>query len=136
MTNALKAGTAYFAILFGGLRAGSAARARARAAFGEAAAVLIELPLILLVSWIVCGWLIRAFAVAAASGPRLAMGGTAFILLMAAELALSSLVFGRSVSEHGQHYLTLAGALGLAGQLAFAAFPYLMLIATPRTSVR
>jgi hypothetical protein len=62
---------------------------------------------------------------------RLAMGGAAFLLLMAAELALPVFVFARLVSGHWQHYLTLAGALGLTGQIAFAAFPYLMQNGTP-----
>lgn len=116
MTNALKAGTAYFAILFAvGFVLGVPRVLVVVPRFGEAAAVLIELPLILLVSWIVCGWLIRVFAVVADSGPRLAMGGIAFVLLMAAELALSGIVFGRSVSEQAQHHPALAGALGLAG---------------------
>ncbi len=91
---------------------------------GETAAVLAELPVIVLVSWVVCGRLVSRFAVAAAAGPRLTMGAAAFILLMAEELALSILGFGRSAAEHWQHYRTLAGALGLGGQIVFAAFPF------------
>jgi len=131
ISSALTAGSIYFGIVFAaGFVLGVLRVLILAPRLGETAAVLIELPLILLVSWIVCGWLIRLFAVAAAAGPRLAMGGAAFLLLMAAELSLSVFVFGRPVSGHWRHYLTLAGALGLTGQIAFAAFPYLMLNGT------
>ena len=49
-----------------------------------------------------------------------------FGLLMAAELAVSVLTFGRSLGDHLATYHTAAGLLGLAGQLVFAAFPLLM----------
>lgn len=134
INSALTAGSAYFGIVFAaGFVLGLLRVLILAPRLGETVAILIELPLILLVSWIVCGWLIRVFTVAAAAGPRLAMGGAAFLFLMAAELALSVFAFGRPVSTHWQHYLTLAGALGLTGQIAFAAFPYLMLSGTPHT---
>lgn len=60
------------------------------------------------------------------------MGCAAFLLLMAAEFVLAFFVFGRPVDEIAHHYQTLAGVLGLAGQIAFAAFPYLMLKMPPR----
>jgi hypothetical protein len=128
MTIAIKAGAAYFLAVFAaGFVLGTLRVLVLVPRVGEAAAVMIELPLILVVAWIVCRWLVRRLSVPAAAGARLTMGGFAFALLLAAELALSFFVFGRSPAEHWQHYRSLAGALGLVGQIAFAAFPYLRL---------
>ncbi len=44
---------------------------------------------------------------------------------MLAEALLASLIFGRSISEQGEAWMTIAGALGLGGQIAFALFPLL-----------
>lgn len=128
MTNALKAGIAYFAAVFAaGFVLGTLRVLLLVPRLGEAAAVLIELPVILLVSWFVCRSLVGRFAVPALAQARLAMGGIAFALLMGAELALAVFVFDRSLAGHWQHYTTLSGSLGLAGQIAFAAFPYLQM---------
>jgi ABC-type polysaccharide/polyol phosphate export permease len=54
------------------------------------------------------------------------MGALAFALLMLAELALSMLAFGRSVSAHLALYRELPALLGLAGQIAFATFPVMV----------
>jgi hypothetical protein len=53
------------------------------------------------------------------------MGGVALVLLLGAELGLSVLAFGRTIAEHLASYGSPAGALGLAGQVAFALFPLL-----------
>ncbi len=92
---------------------------------GETAAVALELPVMLLLSWFVCRRVVDRFGIPPAFSHRLVMGGTAFGLLMLAEMGLSVLAFGRSMPEHLMHYATLAGLLGLAGQIAFAAFPAL-----------
>lgn len=92
--------------------------------WGELHAVLLELPLMLFLSWLACGLSIRVFGI---HGRRagLAMGATAFALLMAAELAVSMLAFGRSPVEFLGAYGTLTGAIGLAGQIAFGFIPLL-----------
>jgi hypothetical protein len=66
---------------------------------------------------------VRRFDVPRAAGARLAMGGVAFALLMAAELSLSILLMDRGAAEHLARYLETGPALGLAAQLLFAAFP-------------
>jgi hypothetical protein len=86
-------------------------------------AVAIELPVMLTVSWIVCKRLVTRFSVPRESIPRVTMGGLAFGLLMAAEIAVSVSGFGRTIGEHFEYYQTAAGAMGLLGQLAFALFP-------------
>lgn len=83
--------------------------------------MLVELPVILTAAWVICGWLLR--------GPRLtavaaaAMGTAAFVLLMLAEAGLSVWLSGRTLAQHLALYTQPAHMIGLAGQIAFAAFP-------------
>jgi hypothetical protein len=51
------------------------------------------------------------------------MGASAFVLLMGAEAAGGILIFGRTLEEHIGLYGTVAGAVGLSGQLAFGFIP-------------
>jgi hypothetical protein len=90
---------------------------------GELVGVSLELPIMLAVSWPICRRATAHFAVPARVSARLVMGAVAFAGLMAAETALSLFVFGRSLSEHLLRYREWASLLGLAGQIAFAAFP-------------
>jgi hypothetical protein len=67
---------------------------------GEAGGVLVELPVMLSVSWIVCDQLLDRFRVVGEWSHYLEMGGVAFGLLMMAEFGVSILAFGRSVAEY------------------------------------
>ena len=91
---------------------------------GPLAAVALETPLMLAVSWLACGFAVRTFRV---RGPRqgLAMGAVAFGLLMAAEFALGVLAFGQTPAGFLRALAQPPGALGFAAQLAFALFPAL-----------
>lgn len=53
------------------------------------------------------------------------MGAIAFLLLMGAEAGLSTLLAGRTLAEHLALYSQLPHQVGLAGQLAFALFPWI-----------
>jgi hypothetical protein len=120
------AGLSYFALVFAaGFVLGVVRVLVLLPRSNETVAVLIELPIILAISWAVCRWLVARFRVRGAIPVRLAMGGLAFGLLMLAETGLSVLGFGRSLAEHLAHYRSLPALLGLLGQLAFAAFPAL-----------
>jgi hypothetical protein len=124
MKNAVKAAVAYFVIVFAiGFVLGTVRVLLVIPRVGPSAAVLIEAPILLSASWLVCGWLLHSLRVPPAWSARSAMGGTAFALLMAAELSLSVFVFGKSAAEHVQAYLAPHQLIGLAAQLAFAAFP-------------
>ena len=113
----------YFAVVFaGGFVLGTMRVFLLIPAFGPLRAVLIELPFMLLLSWLTCGWAMRRFAVRRQKA-ALVMGAAAFVFLMAAELALARFGFGQSVGEFLRGLITSAGAVGLAGQLAFALFP-------------
>lgn len=90
---------------------------------GETGAVAIELPILLIVAWIVCGRLLRGHRLT--PGQAAVMGVVAFVLLMAAEAGLSIALAGRTLSEHLALYREPAHWLGLSGQVAFALFPVL-----------
>jgi hypothetical protein len=90
---------------------------------GEAAAVLLEAPIILVVSWWMSRWCIRRFNVGDGTADRVLMGAIAFIVLMLAEFALSVLLFHRSPADYAAAFLTIPGALGLMAQICFALIP-------------
>jgi hypothetical protein len=85
--------------------------------------VLIELPIMLMVSWSACSRIVRRLKVPADLPSRLLMGGLAFILLIPAELSLTIPVPERSVASHFAAYRAAPALIGLAGQLAFALMP-------------
>lgn len=123
----LRAGLLYFGLVFAaGFALGAVRTLLLEPAIGELAAVLIEAPVILGISWLVCRRVARRLAVPARPGPRLAMGGVALGLLLLAELGLG-LAFGRSPGEQLHGYGEPARLVGLLGQVAFGAFPVLQL---------
>jgi hypothetical protein len=120
---AFEAGLAYFATVFAvGFALGTLRVLVVVPRVGEMAGLLIELPIMLLVSWVVCGWLLKRFSVQNKPSRGLLMGAVAFALLMVAELWVSVFAFGRSLAEHFESYRSLNAILGLAAQVAFAAF--------------
>ena len=120
MAGALRAGALYFAVIFAlGFLLGTVRTLALAPRIGEMGAVLAELPVILAASWFAAGRLARQLG--PALRPRIAMGGFAFALLMAAETGLAA-VLGEAPFAG---LATPAGALGFAGQLFFAAFPAL-----------
>jgi hypothetical protein len=89
--------------------------------------VIIELPIMLSASWFLCRWVMRRFAVAATVGARLVMGGTAFVLLMVAELVVGALLFGLTPTVDFARYRDASYALGLAAQIGFALMPLIQM---------
>lgn len=121
---AIRAGVVYFAIVFAvGFMLGTIRVLVMAPAVGDIAATLIEGPFILGASWVVCGIVIQRFRVPPEISDRLIMGGAAFALLIGAETLLGVFGFGRALSEVVARYATLAGAIGLAGQILFGLFP-------------
>ena len=94
---------------------------------GEGAAVLIELPIMLTVSFFFARWSVRRWQVPAFLAPRLLMGFLAFAILMGLEAWVSIALMDRSLSEHLSYYLDPETWLGLGGQVVFAAMPALLL---------
>ena len=97
MPSAIKAGILYFAIVFAaGFLLGTLRLFILLPLTGEFAAVALELPVMLIISWLACRRLVARFSVPAMVSQRLAMGVLAFCLLMLAEVGLSVLEFNRS----------------------------------------
>ncbi|MES2632984.1 MAG: hypothetical protein V4669_08430 [Pseudomonadota bacterium] len=89
---------------------------------GEVAAVMVELPVILTIAWLVCRRILQRWPLSPLAA--VGMGAVAFALLMVAEAGLSTVMAGRSLAEHLSLYSQLPHQIGLAGQLAFALFPW------------
>jgi hypothetical protein len=122
----IRAGVAYFAIAFAvGFALGTLRATMIAPRLGETDAVLIELPVMLCVSWFACAWLVRRFVVAQEVLPRALMGGVALALLLVAELGLSVFMLQRTVVQHFALYGESSAQLGLAAQVLFALFPLL-----------
>jgi hypothetical protein len=133
LLDSLKAGALYFVIVFvAGFVLGAVRVLAVVPMLGELNAVLVELPIILTVSWISCRRVIDRFRVESSVVSRLVMGALAFNLLIIAEVGLGVLVFGRSLSEATSRMQALPGVVGLAGQIAFALFPLAQIRLTNR----
>ena len=118
------AGLDYFAPVFLlGVALGTARTVFAEPHLNALWATLLELPIILTASWMICSRALRRFAVPPEAGARLVMGAVAFASLMAAELALGHVLAGAvSARAPGEFAARFAG---LAGQILFGAFPLL-----------
>jgi hypothetical protein len=120
----LKAAITYFGLAFGaGFVLGTFRVMVLVPRLGEAVAVALELPIMLTVSWGASRYVVQRFKIAPHLLTRLAVGVVAFLFLMFAELGVSVLGFGRTLAQHLANYATVPAALGLLGQLAFAALP-------------
>ena len=93
-------------------------------------AVAMELPLVLAASWSVARRVVRQWRLG--PGECVATGAAAFALLMGAELALATWAFGQTAQGWLAAQFRLPGALGLAGQLVFAAMPLAVRAGFPR----
>jgi hypothetical protein len=124
MQNTLIAGFVYFLLVFvAGFVLGVIRTVLVVPIVGHLVAVLIELPFMLAVSWIACGWALGRFPVPRAVNARLLMGTFALVLLLLAEVFISVKLGNLSVSEHFALYKTLPAMIGLLGQIVFALFP-------------
>jgi hypothetical protein len=124
MMRAAWAGLAYFGIVFAaGFGLGALRVLILAPRIGENAAVLVEIPIILAVSWASCDWLIKRMEVPTNLTARLIMGGLAFAVLLVAEVGVSMFGFGRTLSAHLEEYRRLPALIGLSGQVVFASFP-------------
>jgi hypothetical protein len=124
MAAACLAGLHYYAAVFAFAFAMGVARTLViTPQLGATAAVLLEIPIVLALSWFVARSLLlrRDFTLPQCT----VMGATAFILTMLSEVALSALMRGQGISEWLASLMTPLGLVGLAGQLAFAIMPVL-----------
>ncbi|MCB1670893.1 MAG: hypothetical protein R3F41_06460 [Gammaproteobacteria bacterium] len=100
--------------------------------FGELSAVLIEVPVMLLLCWILCARSIAILRVPPRAFERAVMGAVALALLLLGELILAWLLFGAEPAA----YVADAGRperwTGLLGQVVFGLFPLLQLALSGR----
>ncbi|OYY75620.1 MAG: hypothetical protein B7Y43_18740 [Sphingomonas sp. 28-62-20] len=124
----------YFAIVFAAAFAfGTARTLWITPAIGATAAVLIEVPLILIVSAITARAIVRRRPVLTRSA-ALGIGAIAFLLLMAAEATLAVGAFGMSPGGWLATLNAMPGRIGLAGQLVYALMPFIVREAAGRQS--
>lgn len=128
MTRAIAAGALYFALVFAaGFALGAVRTSLLAPAVGAMTATLIELPVILALSWIACRFVIARGKVAERAPARLVMGAVAFTLLIAAEIALGIGLLNRSLAAQWTEMSAPPALIGLCGQILFAFFPLLAL---------
>lgn len=126
--NSVRAGSAYFGGMFLlGFALGTIRVLLLEPRLGASAATLMELPIMLGVSWFYCGWLLQRFRVAVALAARVSMGAVALALLLVAEGALGAVLFARSAAEQVGAMTDGPGLVGLIGQFVFAFFPVMRL---------
>ncbi len=127
------AGAVYFGVVFGvAFGLGTLRVLVVEPAVGALAAVLMEAPILLGFSWIIAHRLVSRWIAPGNVQAAALMGLVAFVLLMSAELALSTLVFGESPAGFAAGWTTLPGAVGLASQIAFAGVPIVILLGRSR----
>lgn len=120
----IKAGSAYFAVVFFcAFLFGICRGLVLTPVLGKAGAVLVELPLVLAISWLSSTFLIARFGISGSLMQRLAMGALALSLTMFAEVGFSIFVFRQPLPVYANSIWNLAGLLGLSGQLGFALIP-------------
>lgn len=127
MRRVLSAGAAYFGIVFGaGFALGVVRQLWAVPAFGDRAAELLEMPIMLGVVVLAARWLVGRMAVPAAPWARLAMGALGLGLLVAAELTLVLWLRGETVGAYLAARDPVAAAAYYAVLVLFALMPWLI----------
>lgn len=119
----VKAGFAYWALIFAlGFVLGTLRALWGAEALGEEQFILLEVPVMLLASWLAARMLMPRFAIHSRRR-ALVMGVFAFALLMAAELALAAGMGGEGASAWIASLTHPPGLYGFLGQIAFGLMP-------------
>jgi len=90
---------------------------------GRAEAVLVEIPLMLAAAWIFSAGIAALWELGREARGRIAMGAAGLAVLVACEALFSIFILRHSPEAFLRGFATLAGALGLAGQVLSATFP-------------
>ncbi len=112
-------------VFFAGTVLGILRRLVVEPLIGPLPAVLLELPLMLALSWLALKLALFIRPVDPEAVPRLAMGALAFGLLMLAEFLLSRLFTGADLSAFLRALVRPEGMAGLTGQAMFGLMPFL-----------
>ena len=124
MRNTVKAGAAYFGLVFGaGFLLGSVRVPFLVPRFGERVAELLEMPIQLVVIVFAARYVVRRFALPAAVSVRLRVGLLALGLAIAAELLLAAAMSGGQVGQYLAARDPVSGSVYLVMLLVFALLP-------------
>jgi hypothetical protein len=98
---------------------------------GSLAALAIELPVILAISWFLAKkFVLAAIGVRAPIFHFVLAGAIAFAALILAEYILGKFAMGLTLSQFAGSWTTLEGAIGLLAQMLFGLFPLLQRLLT------
>lgn len=124
---ALRAALAYFALVFGtGFVLGALRVTWLVPRLGVRSAELLEMPLMAIVIVLAARFVVRRFGLAPAAGLRLAVGGWAVGLLLAAELALGAVLGGQTPAQVIAGRDPVSGAVYAALLIVMALMPWLL----------
>jgi hypothetical protein len=123
----VRAGLVYFALTFGaGFMLGPLRILVLVPRLGARAAELVELPVMVGITWLAARWVTQRFQVPARPGPRLGMGAMAGALLLLAEFTLVLRVRGLSLEEYFATRDPIAGSAYYAAVLLLVLMPLLV----------
>jgi hypothetical protein len=127
---AVPAGVGLFGLVFAaGFVLGTLRELVLRPAIGPDVARLLELPVMITLSWLSARWILRRAGKRSARW-QFEVGLIAFLLLMAAEMALAILILGRGLSAFITDLFTLTGMLSFLAQALLIVMPRLAASAT------
>ncbi len=133
---ALRAGLAYFALVFGtGFVLGAIRVAWFVPRLGVRSAELLEMPLMAVVIVLSARFVVRRFGLPPVPGLRLAVGAWALCLLLAAELSLAATLGGQTPAQYLAGRDPVSGSVYAALLIVLALAPWL-LARPPRGATR
>ena len=123
----LQAGVLYFTLVFGaGFVLGTIRTLWVVPRVGARAAELMETPIMLVVTIVVAGWVVRHLAVPPALSIRLGMGGIALVLLLLAEFSFVLWLRGLSIREYLATRDPVSGTVYYLMLVIFAIMPLIV----------
>lgn len=126
-TQTIKAGIAYFVLVFGaGFVLGSIRVPFLVPRLGERVAELIEMPFMFVVVWVAARFIIQRFSLPADASTRLGVGCLALGLLVGAEVLLTVAFQNRTLAEYVASRDPVSGAVYLAMLALFAVMPLVL----------
>ena len=126
-TQTIKAGAAYFALVFGaGFVLGSIRVPFLVPRLGERVAELIEMPFMFVAIVVAARYIGRSFTLPARTMPRLGAGLIALAMLVAAEIMLAVTLQDRTLGEYVASRDPVSGTVYLAMLGAFALMPLIL----------
>jgi len=123
----LRAGLAYFALTFGaGFVLGPLRILVLVPRLGARAAELVEIPVMIGITWLAARWVTRRFSVPPQRGPRLSVGVMAGALLLLAEFTLVLRLRGLTLEEYFATRDPVSGTAYYAAVLLLVLMPLLV----------